>query len=170
MMGIDAAIAEMNALFEEQLWPEVAGKKFFGRVFRERDENDNIRPLFFNKGQDYRNVKFDDTTPVTCFYDCGDTVETDQQQHQRDVGIIFVVRLDKIYPSITDYRPEQEVEFDVRQILEQSPAVFNDNGTVYGMPAYNDFATDGLKNVANLHPWFVFRINVKLSYLLNNCN
>jgi len=169
MIGIDAAIAEMNQHFTDTLWQNKGVQRdFFGRVFRNKDRDNKLMPQIL-KGREYQEVLFDDRVPVTCFYDCEDKAGSDQFQFQRRTGIIFIVNLTKLYPEITTHRPEQEAEYDVKQALSYSPAVFDDIETIYNIDSYGDFATESLREAANLHPWFVFRININLNYLLDNC-
>ena len=167
LTGIDIPIAVLRQSFADNLWTNITNKYFYARVFGNLDENGQLIGEVLISGSEYKDVQFDDTLNMLCFFDVGDiilNVNPDNQTTQ-DVGIVFAVKLTEIYTNIS-YRATEEVYRDVLNIINDTSALsVTPNEIIRGLDAYGNLSTDGLLQY-NMQPWHTFRINteMKLSF------
>ena len=165
-IGIDAPIQELQELFIDELWTDIAAdkKQFNHRVFRNLDRNGNLIPEIIVSGSnEYEEVKFNDSLTALSWFDVSDTPTSfDGGQSTREVGIFFAVNLTEIYPNL-DHRAVEEVHRDVLELLDSSNV---QGDAITGEAAYGDFSVDNLKRY-NMQPWHVFRIPYLMQYTID---
>lgn len=162
-VGIDYPIQELQQLFIDELWPDIAAdkKEFNHRVFK-NERKDLIIPEVFVKDREYREVKFNDKLTVLSWFDVADNTNSfDAGQINQNVGIFFAVNLKELY-SILDHRSIEEAHRDVLKLLDYSNVI----DIINGAGAYGDFDISNLKKY-NMQPWHVFRINYLIEFNVN---
>lgn len=166
--GIDRPIQEMQQLFIDNLWTNIdASKKEFNhRVFRNIDRQGNLIPEVFLSNNEYKEVKFNDNLSVLSWFDVSDTSDSsDGEQYNQSAGIVFVVNLSELYPTLS-HRAVEESHIEVREVLKKRASEFKTPILSTGLAAYGDFNTDNLKH-PNMQPWHVFRFECNVSFTLN---
>lgn len=163
LTGVDVPISGLRSSFASMLWKDVSDKIYYSRVFRNPDKNGNTIGEVFIGDKEYEEVHFDDRYNVNSFFDVDPEI-TDVNpilQTKRNVGIVFAVRVDKIYPDLT-YRAVEELYRDVLLVINNthSMEVITDT-IVTGLDAYGDLYTGNLK-AYDMHPWHVFRVNTEM--------
>jgi hypothetical protein len=90
------------------------------------------------------------------------------QNHQANVDIIFTLRIDKIYPDSTT-RDIEKALLEAEKVVERSTWVSNVLDIKEGIEdVFSDFETEPIKH-RDMHPWYVFSLNVDLFYPDNSC-
>jgi len=163
MTGIDIPISNLRNAFASRLWGDVDKKIYYSRVFRNLNTQKELIGEVFISDKEYKEVHFDDTYHVNCFFDVADEISNTETglQTTREVGIVFAVRVDKIYPDL-DYRAVEELYSDVLAVINDSEGrrVIPDN-IITGLNAYGDLSTANLK-AYDMQPWHVFRVNTTM--------
>jgi hypothetical protein len=165
--GIDLPIQQMQNLFVKHLWPSINATKkgYYHRVFRNNRRGEQIPEIYVGNGE-YKDVLFDDFLSAQIWFDVAERTDSlSSGQIVRDCGVVVIVNLNEIYPSLT-HRCEEEVHFDVMRVLNRMPKVFEQTGITTGMAAFGNFNTTPLKH-ADMNPWHVFRFDCKIHYSLN---
>lgn len=165
--GIDIPIDDLVELFEAKLW---TGNNcdFHGRIFRNESTNEisnDIIPEYFSDGE-YKEILLDDTFDAICFFDVlpeSEIIGTGQA----DTRICFAVNLDKLYPSVGTRATEYAHE-DVFKLVHISQGFVEGTGRlIRGLPSFSDYST--VKANDDLHPWYLFRFDVRFEYEFINC-
>lgn len=164
--GIDAPIQDIQQIFIDELWTNVASdkKQFNGRVFGNLI-NEVLTPEVHVSGtNDYKSVKFNDKLSALSWFDVNnETVSFNAGQVVQNVGIFFAVNLKDIYPTLS-HRAVEEVHTDVIKLLDKAEV----KGIITGESAYGDFDIKNLKH-PNMQPWHIFRIDYTMKYNLLTC-
>lgn len=164
-VGIDYPIQELQQLFIDELWPDIAAdkKEFNHRVFK-NERKDLIIPEVFVKDREYREVKFNDKLTVLSWFDVDETQEDYIiGQNTKTVGIFFAVNLNELYPTLS-HRAIEESHKDAISIIQKRQRYFKRPYDVVERElAYGDFNITNLKKY-NMQPWHVFRVNCECTY------
>jgi hypothetical protein len=163
--GLDRPLQDMQNHFIKSLWPNVLAvkKSFNHRVFVKNSAV--LKPEIFD-GKDYKDVRFDDSLTALSWFDVSNQTNTfSNSTGVNEVGIVFIVNLEKLYPQLS-HRAVEEVHYDVIKIINKMPREFKINSIVSGLDAYGDYDITQLKG-ANIQPFHVFRINCDVLFTLN---
>lgn len=166
-IGLDFKLQEMQKLFIANLWLDIPeGKKSFNhRVFKNRRDGLLIPEIYTNKGN-YQEVLFDDRLTALSWFDVADsTTSYDYGSIIQEVGIFFVVNLEKLHVGLT-HRTIEEAHLAVQKVLLKRPMEFMIESIVTGERAYGDFPLNKLK-YPDMQPWHAFRFNCSVTYQLS---
>jgi hypothetical protein len=152
MKGIDVLIERQKAIYAA-MWTDYTTVEY-GRIFRnERDGKTTPEAL---SGTEYKNVEFDDTLDGILFFDVLPRRSVNLGSHIADVHIYFAVKLDKLYPSVT----ERATEYLINDVLLNT-FDFKVNAIITGKEAFD---TWGSKPEDNMQPFFLLRIETSVKY------
>jgi len=163
LVGIDVPIARLQYAFANTLWTSVSTRAYYGRAYRNLDNQGNLVAELFVAQNDYMEVMFDDRYEVQCFFDPSNTTQNVQQdeQTQRECAIIFACKVDKVYPLELGRVTEQLYRDVLEVIQDTSPLSVIPQDIVGGLQAYGDLNVDKLK-AYDMQPWHVFRVNTMM--------
>lgn len=168
--GIDISIDQLLTDFNARLWTDKV-RSFYGRVFRnERLEIGKISPEIWITPNNYIEVLKDDSKDAQCFFDVQPNEPiTDDYIHSTDIWLCFMVNLKAIYPTLTRTEATEKVHTDVENLLLNSN--FKNNGLVRGFEGFKgyDFG-ENPQYKADMSPHYLFRFNLKSTYINSNCN
>lgn len=86
-----------------------------------------------------------------------------------NIDVIFTLRIDKVYPTSTT-RDIEKTLLEAEKILEDFGGVDSVNDIKEGIEeVFSDFYTGGIKH-RDMHPWYVFSLNIDLYYTDNICH
>jgi len=167
--GIDISIDQLLADFITYLW---VGKvrSFYGRIFRnERFDIGKISPEIWITPDNYIEVLKDYKYDAQCFFDVQPNETVNTYIHSSDVWLCFMVNLKKIYPLLTRTEATERIQTDVEQLLINSN--FTITGMVRGYEGFKgyDFGSNPQAK-ADMSPHYLFRFNLKSTYINSNCN
>ena len=157
MKGIDIPIESLRSFYETNLW-NGNNTTFYGRIFRIKKGNDII-PMDYKGGIDYRDTLLDDKKDAICFFD----VLPDEDLYNPTVWIQYAVNLKKLYPSVTERATEYAHEDAINATRLGSPGT-KITGIVRGLPAFEPYAM--VKDRDDYQPYYLFRLNCTIKYNL----
>lgn len=160
--GVDVPIQLLQTILDSELWP-TATVEVYGRVF-EFEQSDQMKAVVYTSGNDYLEVLQDDNKDATVFFHLMSDVTIESGQHSCQVGIVFSVNLEKLYPLGGGYRTEY-VEADALKIIENSP--FIAESIVKGSEAFQPFTVESER--VSMYPFYAFRVVTRVSYLPETC-
>lgn len=164
LTGIDVPIASLRDAFASRLWPDVANKTYYARVFKNLSKQNDIIGEVFISDKEYKEVQFDDRMDLVSFFDVSDEIENigPSEQTTRNVGIVFAVNIPKIYPAIA-YRATEELYRDVLYVINTTHSLsVTPIDIIGGLNAYGELSTERLVQF-NMQPWHVFRVNTVMN-------
>lgn len=167
--GIDISINQLLTDFQTYLWPDKV-RSYYGRVFRnERFEVGKISPEIWITPDNYIEVLKDYSKDAQCFFDVQPNETVYVNIHGYDVWLCFMVNLKAIYPNLTRTEATERVQTDVEQLLINSN--FTITGMVRGFEGFKgyDFG-ENPQYKADMSPHYLFRFNLKSTYINSNCN
>ena len=141
---------------------------------------DNIIPEVSEDPSNYREVLFSDKFNATSFIVTDDNVDFTFQDEGLVVhpfGLIFQVKLDKIYTTVTGHRADEELHVELTKTLTQMPTgIVNDwFGYVIGVDnVYSDLSIGdfggGDEAFDDLSEYHIVRYNGQFVYNFDECN
>jgi len=167
--GIDISIDSLFADFTANLWTDKV-RSFYGRVFRnERFEIGKISPeVYISANEPAREVLKEYKYDAQCFFDVQPNIAINFDIHTAEVWVCFMVNLQAIYPSLTRTEATEQVHKDVKDLILMSQ--FNISGLVTGFQGFNgyDFG-DVAYAYSDMHPHYLFRFNLNITYVNSSC-
>jgi len=167
--GIDISIDQLLSDFNTYLWTGKV-RSFYGRVFRnERFEIGKISPEVWITPDSYIEVLKDYSKDAQCFFDVQPNETVNTYIHSSDIWLCFMVNLKAIYPLLTRIEATERIQTDVEQLLINSN--FTIVGMVRGFEGFKgyDFG-ENPQSKADMSPHYLFRFNLKSTYINSNCN
>jgi len=147
-VGVDVAIQQLQCWFNTNLpttWNINANTyASYGRVY-ENERGDEIIPEVNIGGNEYKEVKFDDTYKVGSYFVVDDINADDM--NTAIIRIVFWGDLSKL--SAVTHRGDEEIRQDIVNILKKEP---------YG------FKVVGMGNAGDMQPRFVMEFTCELIY------
>jgi hypothetical protein len=160
-LGIDIHIDNQVTDYTAKLW---VGKvnQFYGRVFRNENEEGKIIPEWWISGNEYKEVLTDDTKDAQCFFDVLPASEVMGNDLKSEIQIYFMVNLYSLYPTYTRTEASEQV---IRDVLNYT------KGTVLrvtrGFESFKTWDYPQSSWRGDMSPYFLFRVDFTLIY--NNC-
>jgi len=168
--GIDISIDQLLTDFNAYLWTNKV-RSFYGRVFRnERFEIGKISPeVYISANEPAREVLKEYKYDAQCFFDVQPNETINTYIHSVDIWLCFMVNLQAIYPLLTRTEATERIQTDVEQLLINSN--FTITGMVRGFEGFKgyDFGSVAYAR-ADMSPHYLFRFNLKSTYINSNCN
>ena len=167
--GIDISINPLLTDFQTYLWTDKV-RSFYGRVFRnERLEVGKISPEIWISTTNYIEVLKDYSKDAQCFFDVQPNETVNTYIHSSDIWLCFMVNLQTIYPNLTRTEATERIQTDVEQLLINSN--FTITGMVRGFEGFKgyDFG-ENPQAKADMSPHYLFRFNLRSTYINSNCN
>ena len=180
--GVDYKINQLqNYLYDElvttgSLWTDY---ECYARA-NKNNRGDNIIPEISEDPENYKDVLFDDNHNATSFIIVDDNAEFDFADNgliTQGFGLIFQVKLNKIFPAITTHRADEELHVQLTNIIQQcQTGIVNDwFGYVIGVEnVYADLTIGdfggGNEAYDDLSHYHVVRYNGQFVYDLTECN
>jgi|SRR5579862_2859368 len=187
-VGIDIPIAGFQKFLYNQVkakWGITDDFKYtcYDRAYRELIDTGYAPRYMVPNAQsvlEWVTCTIDDTTDwVVSFFSVPDQIqEIENRTSVAKVSLIFQVNLGTadnptIKPAITGHRADEEVRNDIEQICFTPRFGFELAGFETGFENvfkdYKGLMTEDRKNIADLHPRHVFKINFNLEYALEDC-
>ena len=140
----------------------------FGRVYKNRNVANELKPQRFVGDGDYEDVFYNDEFACTyAFIDDDNHLTEDGFVYTSVVKCVFMVDLSKILPTEND-RADAKAQRDVVHVLREiSFGKFDIVGIEKGITnVWSGFDVTGIK-FNDIHPLHCFSVNIKLSYYLN---
>lgn len=120
--GIDAVINELQRDLFLELTAKFGWRDYqsYYRVNRNRKGSDLIPEIYTGNGN-YREVLFDDKCAVSSFFlvDLSRTYDPKKFVWAQDMSMIFQANLEKLFPDIKDYRPDEEMIDNIRLAIKK---------------------------------------------------
>lgn len=140
-------------------------------------KGDNVIPEVSTDPKNYKEVLFNDKFNATSFFLVADSPDVlyNEGLVVHDVSIIWQVRLDKIYPSITTHRPDEELHVLLTDLLNNTSLIVElDNyqigvDNVYSDVSIGDFG-EGNEYLDDLGEFHVVKYNFKVKYDVTSCS
>lgn len=171
MRGLDKLIHDQNKRFADKLYPNIASDKkaFYGRVYKNIAHGDIVKAVIhIESSNDYKDVRFNDSKSVQCFYDPADEKEWfGLGQYTQGLAIVFGVNLKELYPSEI-IRAIEQCHSDICREIEAA-GLFTIISIVTGANVYGDISDTDLKKYDS-QPKHVFRVNCISKPFSINCN
>lgn len=105
----------------------------YPRIYK-NPKDGTLIPEKYTEGGEYEEVYFDDNVNVSSFFVASDEVLNDDNfAYSTNISIVFQVDLNKVYPSVTDKRPDELFNNDVSFWLNRNPNGFKFQGFVTGI-------------------------------------
>lgn len=155
--SIDTIINQVLTTFKNRLW---TGKNnaFYGRTFRteERDGyTSKIYPLISLPNNQHIEVLKDNAKDAICFFDVQPTSELFGTLYKHRIWVMFMVDLEKIYPTLTRNEATEKAKNDAIRILKiRFDEVTN---VVSGYPAFAEYNWQEAGR-ADVSPHYLFRV------------
>ena len=169
-VGIDVIIDGLqNYLYTNLLDKGWTSYESYPRAYKNETKEGNIIPEFYTKEGEYEEVYFDDAFNATSFFLTRDTSElASESNYTTDVKIIFQVKLNKLYPSIT-HRADEEMHKDVMLLLEKNPYTdgFVIKKTTGIKKVYNDEGLEKTNEFEDMSNYHVVKFDLKINYRYN---
>lgn len=169
-VGIDTLIQSVQADLYEKLEAVWSGTfDGYGRIYKNIDNDGNIKPEWFIGDNEYKEVYYNDETSGNFMFIVDDKSDTtDEVVYTADVKCAFMVDLSKILPTITD-RADSFANRDVVSILRD---IAYERFSITGIETkvknvFSEFDTKGIE-FNDIHPNYCFSVNLKLSYYLTD--
>jgi hypothetical protein len=157
MKGIDVQIARQITDFQTYLWASNICS-WNGRC-QINYRNDKQVPECLNSGtNEYQGVSLDDTKDVISFFD----VLPQRTIKEADVDIYFAVKLNKLYPAVSERATEYVLNAVVLNIIQG--CVFDVVSITEGYEAWKQWSD--VKKEDNMQPFYLFKIKTKTQYSL----
>lgn len=171
-LGIDKEIQQLQIDLYDFLisrWVDNLGA--YGRVYKNKDENDDtVYPQYYKGKDEYKKDVYhnDDVSGTFFFIDADESTTEDGFVYVSVVKCVFMVDLKKILPNSVD-RADQEAQRDVIEILrELSPGKFSIVEVQKGISnIFSGFNQVKIKDL-DIQPYHCFSVNIKLSYNIND--
>lgn len=167
--GIDKPIDKVQKLLNDDLtikgWTNFEG---YHRVYNNETE-EGIRPERYKRNGEYEDVFTNDDFDATFFFVVPDvSVVVNGSLITTEVGIIFQINLDKIFPD-SPHRADAEAQNQIVTILRKLGGNFSLVNIVRRIgDVYAEFDTTKVK-WADIHKGHVVRFNVNMNYT-DDCN
>lgn len=167
--GIDKVIELLqNELYDRLVVDWVDDINGYGRVYRNMNTAMQYEPKWWNSTSlDYEDVSYNDAVSATfCFIDSDLHKTEDGEEYKSDVKCVFMVNLNKIFPSDTE-RADNKAQMDVMRIIQDNSYMFDIKSVEKGLTnVFAGFDTSKILNT-DIQPKHCFSVNIKLSYYLN---
>ena len=118
----------------------------------------------------YEEVLLNDRVNSTSFFIAGNNTPYDNSSglFKNDISIIFQINSENLYSNVT-HRADEEAKNDVIAAIKEAGYGKYITGIVTHVPdVYNEFDTSKLET-DDMHPYFVFRVNLNVN-VDYNCN
>jgi len=142
----------------------------YGRAYKNQ-VRDGAIPEAYIGGNEYREVLFDDGRKVISFFGVGDSIRYDAGTATAPVSLIFMVNLAQVKGGIT--RADEEVHVDVQKLLQPGRSGFAmtsfETGIENVFKEYPGWRRDPGLKYRDMQPFHCFRINLSLSYNIQDC-
>lgn len=160
--GIDVKIDQIQAVLEGLSWTNY---EIYNRAYK-NETNDNLMYEVFTSANDYKEILLDDRYNATSYFVVADNATFDERWNV-DVGLIFQLNLNNLYPTVL-HRADEEAHNDVSVLLENNP-LFDVVGMTKGIRnVYSDLGY-GANKFDDLNPFHVFRIDLNINYDQDCC-
>jgi len=147
----------------------------YGRAHKNQTADGYIPEGF--KGTDpkkieYKDAFWDDNKKAVSFFLLGDVTKYDSGNAMAPVGLIFMVNVQSLKPTIS-YRADEEVRNDVERLCQIERYGFALTEIVTGIDqVFREFSgwrkAQGIK-FRDMHPLHCFRLNFQVLYDINEC-
>ena len=165
-IGIDDKIDFIQKLLFNGLTSTIPGWTNYQSYHRAYiNETADGQTFEIEKDKDTPDSLFDDNFNATSFFVLGDTQPFSEGRYTATLAVIFQVKLDKLYPTITDHRPDEEARRDVLKILETEQK--NIELTSIEMGIRNVYSEIGFGSQVydDMSKFHVFRVNLEVNYV-----
>lgn len=174
-IGIDSEIQQLQVdLYDALITKWVDGLDAYGRIYKNKDENDGtVYPQYHKGDGEYKKDVYhsDDVSGTFFFVDSDESTTEDGFAYVSIVKCVFMVDLKKILPNSVD-RADQEAQRDVVELLREfSPGRFDIVEIEKGISnIFSGFNQVKIKDL-DIQPYHCFSININLFYDLDpDCN
>jgi hypothetical protein len=159
--GIDAPIKKLQSLFAASLWSSNT-YNVYARAF-ENVKKGGIVPEIYTGNNQYVDMFEDDTVDAMSFCVVKDSEPFSDAMFRGTVDIIFSVKLNKLYSTLT-HRADETVLNDIMEIMKRNPYGFRPQSVSRGIDnVYSGYVFDN-KIMNNLQPKFHVKITCELFY------
>lgn len=162
--GVDVYIEPMKEMLQADLWDGLSYTSY-GRAFLNIKENFKIPEILIDGTNEYQEILFNDKLNATSFFYVHDERGYALNEFSVNVDVIFQVKLDKLYSTLT-HRATEEALSDVERTLKGS--VFKIKNIKTGLLAYENFTLRDLSEF-NFQPNFLFKFETELKGIYRKC-
>lgn len=176
--GIDIPIQQLQSYIYPKLkdmWSINEDVSFdcYGRSYKNQSEDNGYIPEVYTGNGEYKEVFFDDTLSALSFFTVGNDISFSRGGASANVGLIFMVNVSKLYPSITDSIPDEIIRSNVQRLFLQENYNFKMTDFITGIDnVFKEYSgwrkSDGIK-FRDMFPFHCFRIDFLLTYPINAC-
>ena len=168
--GLETSVKELQDYLDEELANYWSGELEVYGLVRKLEKDGNIYPetyLGLGAGQkEYGEIFINDKVAGTIGF-----LVQDRELfpfRQANIDVIFTLRIDRIYPNSTT-RDIEKVLLEAEKVIENYVAIDNILDIKTGISeVFSDFDTSFIKH-RDMHPWFVFSLNIEIPYSDNAC-
>ena len=144
----------------------------YGRCYRNQSKENGYIAENYEGENNYKEVYWDDALKAISFFGTAVRTENESGQHVTNVHLVFFLNLALLKPSIT-HRADEEVHKDVLNVIGKSLHGFQvdsiETGIENVLREYPGSRRDDRLKYVDMHPVHCFRINLSVSYNINNC-
>lgn len=171
--GIDTVIEKIKDNLYEALGLVWTGEiDAYGRVYKNVDSSNRVKPERYAGNGDYKEVFLNDKIAAAFFFLTNDRETTDDEMvFVSPTKIVFMVHLGRVYPSKTG-REDELAHADVMDIVrEHTYQNFEITGLQKGLRQVFQGLDISQMKYADIHPYHCFSVDIDLQYhLTKKCN
>ena len=162
-VGIDLRIDKLqNFLYNKLAW---VNYESYHRAYKNQKENSLIPEVYTANG-DYKEVYFNDNYNATSFFLVDDNRTIEDVSATVGVSLIYQVKLDALYPSVS-HRADEEVVNEVTNWINLNNKGFDLTNVITGIAnVYSGLNLELPKNT-DMSNFFVCRFDMNVKY--DNC-
>lgn len=170
-VGKDVLIQKLQTKLHSKLltqWDLDTGEyACYDRCYPNKTDAGYTAEVYVSNGE-YKEVYYDDTYAAVSFFGVGDK-ETYDSLFKVPVHLIFMVDLKRVKPDNTN-RADEEVKIDVENIIGWSGYSFTLQGVETRVENVLREYPGSRKSKMDMHPYFMFRVNLMLVYDKSICS
>tara|TARA_R110002124_G_scaffold283449_2_gene459505 strand:- start:25386 stop:25901 length:516 start_codon:yes stop_codon:yes gene_type:complete len=162
-VGIDSNIDKLqDYLYNKLAW---SNYESYHRAYKNQKDNTLIPEVYTSNGN-YEEVYFNDNYSATSFFLVDDNRSVEDISLTTNVSIIFQVKLDKLFPSVS-HRADEEVVNQITKLINLNSKGFDLTGITQGIDnVYSGLNLD-LPTNTDMSNFFVVKFDMNLQY--ENC-
>lgn len=142
----------------------------YGRAYRNQTV-DGFIPEVYIGNKEYREVFFNDKRKAISFFGVGESIRYNKGTATASVYLVIMVNLAQIKGGVT--RADEEAHIDVEKLLQPGRSGFEmvsfETGIDNVLKEYSGWKKDQGMKYRDLQPFHCFRINLSLTYNIQDC-
>lgn len=169
-IGIDKKIQRLQEKLNDSIsWLDIP----FGRVYPNRNADNDIIPEVYSGNNEYSEVFPDSSLKGMCFFDVDHDYDYNPdttEEHTADVNIIFFVNVEKAFPDIS-HRQDEEVKRDIANLFFNYKRGWEYLGLVDGIEnVFENFDYKFSQPIVDMQPFYVFAVKSRVKFELLKCD